>query len=155
MIDFLLGVPSKLKAISDHLTTYWTSTRAAKLDLLTVAPAPASTALSNATWTGALATILGNTIQTSVIRSIQKGTVVDATTTAGSGIDLQYRDIAITAVADINKCVCLIGGNVTLSASRDMAIQPSARLTSTTNLRVSTPDALWVCAYQWTVVEFK
>ncbi len=51
MIDFLLGVPGKLKAIADHLTTYWTSTRAAKLDLLTVAPAPASTALTNATWT--------------------------------------------------------------------------------------------------------
>ena len=51
MIDFLLGVPGKLKTISDHLTTYWTSTRAAKLDLLTVAPAPASTALTNATWT--------------------------------------------------------------------------------------------------------
>lgn len=58
MIDFLLGVPGKLKAIADHLTTYWTSTRAAKLDLLTVPPAPASTALTNATWTDTRAATL-------------------------------------------------------------------------------------------------
>lgn len=54
MIDFLLGVPGKLKTISDYLTTNWTATRATKVDNLDAAistRAPASTALTNATWT--------------------------------------------------------------------------------------------------------
>ncbi len=46
MIDFLLGVPGKLKTISDYLTTYWTAARAAKLDFLTANVATA-TALSS------------------------------------------------------------------------------------------------------------
>jgi len=62
MIDLLLGVPGKLKSVYDYLTTYLSSTRCAKIDNLNVAVdtrAPASTALSNATWTSALATLLG------------------------------------------------------------------------------------------------
>lgn len=37
MIDFLLGVPGKLKTISDYLITNWTVTRAAKIDNLDAA----------------------------------------------------------------------------------------------------------------------
>lgn len=55
MIDLLLGVPGKLKAVYDYLTTNWTTTRAAKLDYLTANVAVASTALSNAQWTNARA----------------------------------------------------------------------------------------------------
>jgi len=42
MIDFLLGVPGKLKAISDHLTTYWTSAKSTFLDAAISTRAPAS-----------------------------------------------------------------------------------------------------------------
>ena len=58
MIDFLLGVPGKLKTVIDHLTTHLSSTRAAKIDNLdaTISTrAAASTALSTATWTTARA----------------------------------------------------------------------------------------------------
>lgn len=54
MIDFLLGVPGKLKTISDYLTANWTATRATKVDNLDAAistRAPASTALTNVMWT--------------------------------------------------------------------------------------------------------
>lgn len=58
MIDFLLGVPGKLKTISDYLTTNLSTTRAAKVDNLDAAMstrAAAATALTNATWTDARA----------------------------------------------------------------------------------------------------
>lgn len=64
MIPALMGLPAKAKAIYDHLTTYLSSTRAAKIDNLDAAVttrAAASTALSNATWTNALATAIGAT----------------------------------------------------------------------------------------------
>jgi hypothetical protein len=54
MLDFLAGVPGRLKTIADYLTTHLSSTRAAKIDNLDAAistRAPASTALTNATWT--------------------------------------------------------------------------------------------------------
>ena len=59
MIDFLLGVPGKLATISTYLTTNLSALRAAKIDNLDAAistRAPASTALTNATWTDTLAT---------------------------------------------------------------------------------------------------
>jgi hypothetical protein len=61
MIDFLLGVPGKLKTISDWLTTYWTAARAAKVDYLDAAissRAPAATAVSNVDYTPVRATAL-------------------------------------------------------------------------------------------------
>jgi len=66
MIDFLLGVPGKLKTISDFLTVNWTIARAAKVDNLDAAistRAPSSTALSTATWTSTRAAKL-DTIET-------------------------------------------------------------------------------------------
>jgi hypothetical protein len=61
MIDFLLGVPGKLATIIGWFTNYWTAARAAKIDYLDAAissRAPASTAVSNADYTSALATKL-------------------------------------------------------------------------------------------------
>jgi hypothetical protein len=77
MIDFLLGVPGKLKTISDLLTTYWTAARAAKLDYLTGNVALASTAVSNADYTSTRATFLDSTISGRLgsIKAIYKGTV--------------------------------------------------------------------------------
>lgn len=54
MIDFLLSVPGKLKSISDYLTGTlypYITTRTANLDTNVNSRAPASTALTNATWT--------------------------------------------------------------------------------------------------------
>lgn len=66
MIDFLLGVPGKLKTISDYLTTHLASARAAKIDNLDAAistRAAASTALTNATWSDARAAKLDGAAQ--------------------------------------------------------------------------------------------
>ena len=54
MIDFLLGVPGKLKTITDYLTTYMAAARMAKIDncdTTTSSRAPAATALSTGVWT--------------------------------------------------------------------------------------------------------
>lgn len=83
MIDFLLGVPGKLKTISDHLTTNLSTTRAAKVDNLDAAistRAPASTALTNATWTNARAEKI-DTLETKIDTLETK---VDALTVAVS-----------------------------------------------------------------------
>lgn len=142
MIDFLLGVPGKLKAISDHLTTYWTSTRAAKLDLLTVAPAPASTALSNATWTGALATLLGNTIQTSIIASIQHR--------SSSGTSSSPVNTTITSVNTAKSIVFLRNYRTSTTTTGVEYVE----LTSSTNVRTY-HSATGTTTVHWTVVEFK
>jgi hypothetical protein len=67
MIDFLLGVPGKLKTISDLLTANWTAARAAKIDYLDAtisSRAPASTAVSNVDYTPARAAALDSAAST-------------------------------------------------------------------------------------------
>jgi hypothetical protein len=148
MMPALMGLPAKAKAIYDHLTNYLPSTRAAKIDNLDAAissRAVASTALSNATWTGALAAILGNTIQTTVIASIQTGYVTVPSPLAGSGEDAYYGDVTITGVSSTQKCVVLY---------QDYNGGSTARLTSTTNLRISR-QATATFRGRWTVIEFK
>lgn len=168
MIDFLLGVPGKLKTIADHLTTNWTAGRAAKLDLLTVAPAPASTALTNATWTDTRAGKLDSVIQTSVIQSIQTGRAAGGVT--GSTVeDIAYINVTISSV-NTAKCVVLtegVGWNQTGYPSNSPATMTcSARLTSATNLRISLQGdisaeqtarggTLQNISGRWTVIEFK
>ena len=150
MIDFLLGVPGKLKTVLDRLT----STRAANLDNLDAAistRAPASTALSTAQWTNTRAGLLDGIIQTSIIASIQTG-YVSAAGTAGTGEDAKYVDITITAVASVSKCVVLINGSLPAGYQ---ATSCTARLTSTTNVRVSVPDGTASPRGRWTVIEFK
>ena len=155
MIDFLLGVPGKLKTLTDRLT----ATRAANLDNLNAAittTAPASTALSTVTWTNALATLLGNTIQTSIVNTIQTGYTQGAGTFGASGTeDDKYIDVTITAVTLAKSLVYVVGSGYIASAGYTPAL---ARLTSTTNLRIHTPvgglDANGLKA-RWTVVEFK
>lgn len=77
MIDFLLAVPGKLTTIYTYLTSNLAAARAAKIDNLDAAVsgrAPASTALTIATWTDARAAKL-DAIQSSVINSIQSGSI--------------------------------------------------------------------------------
>jgi hypothetical protein len=78
MIDFLLGVPGKLKAISDYLTTNWTAAKAVFLDAAISTRAPASGALSDAVWTGTKAGYVDAAISSrgTAIKLIQRGKIV-------------------------------------------------------------------------------
>lgn len=89
MIDMLLGVPGKLKSVYDHLTTYLSSTRAAKIDNLDAAistRAAAATALSSAVWTNAHADkVAGSAQETSPLLDSPMSTAgFSATPIAGS-----------------------------------------------------------------------
>lgn len=168
MIAFLRGVPGKLKTITDYLTTHWTAGRAAKLDLLTVAPAPASTALTNATWTDTRAGKLDSVILTSVIQSIQTGRASGGLST-GTGEDSAFINVTISSV-NTAKCVVLIDG-VSWNQTGYLPYSPatmaySARLTSATNLRISLQGNAIIenaarggtmqnMSGRWTVIEFK
>ena len=140
MIDFLLGVPGKLKTISDFLTTNWTPARAAtvdNLDTTTSSRAAAATAVSNLTYTAARAALLDGTIQTSVINSIQTG----STSIAGS----VAANTTITAV-NLAKSVLIKQGAATSGG------ECYARLTSSTNVEC---NLIGTATVYWTVVEFK
>lgn len=172
MIAFLRGVPGKLKTITDYLTTHMGSARMGKidtyLDATTSSRAPASTALSTAVYSSALATILGNTIQTSVIQSIQTGRASGGRST-GTGEDCAFINVTIASV-NTAKCVVLIDGvswNQTGYAPYSPATMSySARLTSATNLRISLQgdenienaargQTMQNMSGRWTVIEFK
>lgn len=145
MIDFLLAVPGKLKTISDYLTTNWTTTRAAKIDNLDAAVttrAPASTALSTATWSGTLAAKLENTIQTSVVASIQNGS---HTNSGGATVDT-----TITAV-DLNKSIII---NRSINSTGSTSGFVTVSLTSSTNVRTFHAGAAST-TLAWTVLELK
>lgn len=159
MIDFLLGVPGKLKTISDWLTTYWTAARAAKVDYLDAAisgRAPASTALSNATWTNGRAALLDGIIQNSVINSIQSGAFANSgALSSGDTLGAKYADITITSVNTAKSVVIISGsGYSTNPATAALAAVPAGRLTSATNLRIAIDYGGFI-KVAWTVVEFK
>lgn len=150
MIAFLLGVPGKLKTLTDRLT----SARATNLDnadVPTSTRAPSSTALSNVTWTDALAAILGNTIQTTILSGNVQTGYVSGAGTSGTGEDTTYIDVTITAVAAIAKCKVEVmgagGGNQSVN-------NLTARLTSTTNLRISSVSSGAINA-RWYVIPLK
>lgn len=160
MIDFLLGVPGKLKTISDYLTTNWTTARAAKVDNLDAAVttrAASATALTNAIWTDARAAKLDAAIQTSVIQSVQTGSFNGFNLT-GTGEDANYKDITISAVT-VAKSIVLMQGSFTSNPGTEL-YTCLGRLTSTTNLRVSSKSVMDTSSgnvpyVRWTVVEFK
>lgn len=99
------------------------------------------------------------------VKSVQTGYTSGASLSSGSGEDTRYRDITISAVADITKCVVsFVGGGGPSdtaaayktddsSASYSYLIFP--RLTSTTNLRLSSAIAVTNLLGRWTVVEYQ
>jgi len=95
-MDFLLGVPGKLKAIIDAL--------AAKLDATVSSRAAASTALSTATWTGGLATRLGIAATRKPVASI-----VNAFSAGGGTTLAQMGDINATSYVGANLAYALSG----------------------------------------------
>lgn len=99
------------------------------------------------------------------VQSIQTGYTSGGSLSSGTGEDVLYRDIAITAVADITKCVPSFVGSAGQDASLATQISNpsvaifwvSARLTSTTNLRLActNPGGYPVISGRWMVVEYK
>ena len=84
------------------------------------------------------------------VKSIQTGYAADTIAAAGSGEDTNYRDITITAVGSTAKCrIVWVVGEV------GAALICTARLTSTTNLRVSrNTTGGTMPAGRWTVIEY-
>ena len=174
MIDFLLGVPGKLKTISDYLTgtlyPYITS-RTAYLDTTVSSRAAASTALTNATWTDTRAAKLDTVLLTSAIQSVQTGRISGSYTVVGSGSteDCGYKDVTITSVNTAKAIVLLqdVGFNQTgVSTWRLAKMTSSARLTSATNLRIAVSGSFAEesaaglgstdnMSARWIVLEFK
>jgi hypothetical protein len=158
MIGVLLGIPGKLKTLTDRLT----SARAGYLDNLNtnlaVLPAPASTALSTATWTGTKAGYLDaaiSSVATSSIVSVQTGWVNAARTGASAGTeDASYWEVTISTVV-VAKCLALVidGYDSDVPGTRVM----TARVTSTTNLRASSAVSVGsnVHKFRWYVIEFR
>lgn len=143
-LEFLLGVPGKLKTLLG-LVDVASSTRA-----------PASTALSTAVWPATKAGYLDVSISSrlaTAINSIQTGWIGAALGSSGGSEDARYTNVTISSV-DTTKAVVLY--ELKLSSATNHVYQPSARLTSATNLRISLPinDAASVYG-RWVVVEFK
>lgn len=90
----------------------------------------------------------------SPIQSIQTGYAPVTVGSSGSGEDTMYKDITITAV-DTAKSVVLIQPSVDAGDNYAPLIT-SARLTSTTNLRLSkgSGTSTYVSG-RWTVIEYK
>jgi len=154
MIGSLLGLVGKVKTLTDRLTP----ARAGYLDNLNtnlaVLPAPASTALTTATWTNTKAGYLDAAISSvgAALVGVQTGTFSGARTGTGSGEDAAYWDVTVTAVV-VAKCFCLVsdGWDTNATAIRIM----TARLTSTTNLRIASPQAINNTIGRWYVIEFR
>lgn len=102
----------------------------------------------------------------SPIKSIQSGFVASGTLSSGSGEDAKYIDVTISAVTT-SKCAVQFDGGFGGSASAGayfvstgtsaVTIIASARLTSPTNLRISTSSSnsnITNLAGRWQVVEY-
>lgn len=99
----------------------------------------------------------------SVIKSIQTGYVSSSSLSTGTGEDLRYLDVTISAVTTAKSFVMFVGG---AAASIAYAVKEygdgikiakvTLRLTSSTNLRISIPshDGESLVAGRWTVVEY-
>ena len=139
MIDFLAGVPGKLKTLADRLSSTW----AAKLDTLYSdlhTRAPAIDNLDAAISSRASAASLSGLL-TTVVNSIQHG---EGTIPNGE----QYLDVAITAV-NTNKAIVLMRSGSTVYSIYVL-------LTSSTNVRVGRLGELTgTCVVSFTVLEFK
>jgi hypothetical protein len=103
------------------------------------------------------------------IKSVQTGYVSTSTISASTSEDENYVDVTITAVADYQKCLCIFQGGMAgstggVSDGQAMAKgdtsyshEVTARLTSTTNLRLSSTMVVNTNKYlagRWYVVEY-
>lgn len=105
------------------------------------------------------------------VKSVQTGYVVTASPASGSAEDTRYVDVTISSVNTAKSVVRFDGGATNVSttglafarhkadmSSTEGAFVCTARLTSATNLRASSPfniGAFGVIAGRWTVVEYE
>lgn len=141
--------------VYDLVTNRLTSARAGYLDRLDAAVttrAAASGALSDAVWTNVKAGYLDMAISAvpSGIVGVQTGYVSSGSPSSGATEDTQYIDTTITAVANVNKCLVIVQVAAGSSSSNF-----TARLTSTTNVRVSCASASATMRARFYVVEFQ
>ena len=145
MLDFLAGVPGKLKTLLDRLT----ATRATNLDNLDAA---ISTRVSSSVWTNALASELDGlapaiaALPTSFINSIQHKTG-SISGTAGSAT------VTITAVTTAKTVLIPLGwyDNGSQNTPAQMALTNSTTVT----LSRATPGASTITYVNFIVLEFK
>lgn len=150
---FLTG---KIKALLDRLT----STRAAALDEVTAArmarlDATVASRQSEASAASRFATLEADiaALVSGRVKSIQTGYFGGSALSSGAAEDTRYMDVSITAV-DAAKSVALvngISGGVNYGTGSGLV---TARLTSSTNVRLSTPANVSFIYARWTVVEF-
>lgn len=153
MIDFLLGVPGKLKTIYDYLVANLSTTRTAKIDNLDAAistRAAASTALTNATWTDAKAGFIDGAISGRLgsIKAIYTGNITIANG-ASSGT------ATITAVNTAKAIYFGRGFNPTgFSGALDISQVPIVTLTNSTTVTATRGGTTQAMSVAYTVVEF-
>jgi len=166
MLGFLAGLPGKLKTLTDRLSATWaskldtlhdsrlTAARAGYLDKLNISGNVANGTDYTATRAGYLDLL--NTGAAGTVKSIQTGYINTLPSTTGSSgsEDWRYNDITLgTAVADAAKCLVIILGHVAITGG---FVQPTGRMTSTTNLRIEsniTPTGS--ISVRWYVIEVK
>lgn len=133
----------------------WTSARAANLDNLddsVSSRAPASTALTDVTWTDARAAKLDNldqsisSLNTSPISSVQRGSV-----TLNSFASVATANVTLAPV-DMAKSMVTVSFHVSSSGMNFNSV--SARLTSSTNLRIEGYDDGSSAYVYWEVIEY-
>lgn len=96
------------------------------------------------------------------VKSVQTGYVNAPTLTAGSGEDTRHLNITVSAV-DTSKTICFISGGASVSGQGIGGFLKSGgtnvaevtwRLTSSTNLRVSSANAFDLWAFRYYLVEY-
>lgn len=125
MIPALMGLPGKAKTLLDRLT----DTRASALDNLNAAlssRAPAATALSNATWTAALATSLAGALK------LARAEVVTVSGSSGTGAGRKFVDVTIAAIT-VGKAMVFLGGAGRVGTGEARGF---AAITNATSVRV-------------------
>lgn len=100
----------------------------------------------------------------SVVASLQTGYVGTNTVSTSTGEDLRFVDVTISAVSNVNKCfINFMGVSAQGGAASGNYYPPSgangtaaitARLTSTTNLRLSCAVAMTGISGRWLVLEY-
>lgn len=151
MIDFLLGVPGKLKTIADYLAANLSTGRTAKIDNLDAAittRAAATDVTLKATWTDAKAVFVDAAISSRLggIKSIQQSF-------ASMGVGVDAVAVTLGAAVNVNKCMLLHQGSQSTSSSIS-DIMATVVLSSSTQVTVIRGTSGVTANINFTVIEF-
>lgn len=159
MIALVLAALGQLAELLNRLTT----SRAGNLDNLNAtisSRAAASTAMDKNVWTDAKAGFIDVSIASRAKANAQTGYVSTTSVSTSTGEDIRYVDVTITAVSAVAKCIVIFDGasGASLAAAQSIsgsadAYRVTARLTSTTNLRLAMPHADAAIVGRWQVID--